>query len=116
MNPLTIDIEDMNTSFQPGRAVRGQVQWRLAEEPEKACLRLLWYTAGKGTEDVGIVQTVEFDDPAAADTRRFDFTLPAGPYSFSGQLISLIWTLELEAGRECLRRFTRRQSRDLRQR
>jgi hypothetical protein len=85
MNPLTIDIEDMNTSFQPGRAVRGQVQWRLAEEPEKACLRLLWYTAGKGTEDVGIVQTVEFDDPAAADTRRFDFTL------------------ELEAGRECLR-------------
>jgi hypothetical protein len=103
MNPLTIDIEDMNTSFQPGRSVRGQVQWQLAEAPKKAGLRLLWYTAGKGTEDVGIVQTLEFDNPVAVDTRRFDFTFPAGPYSFSGQLVSLTWTLELEAGGQCLR-------------
>lgn len=103
MDSLTIDIADMNTSFHPGQSVRGQVQWQLAEKPEKASLRLLWYTAGKGTEDVGVVRTVEFDNPAATDSRRYDFTLPVGPYSFSGQLISLLWTLELEVAGQCMR-------------
>jgi hypothetical protein len=103
MSPLNIDIENMNTVFNPGQTVRGQVQWQLDKEPEKTVLRLLWYTAGIGAEDVGVVQTVEFDNPAMTDGRRFEFKLPAGPYSFSGQLISLIWTLELAAGGQCVR-------------
>jgi hypothetical protein len=103
MSLLTIDIQDMNTAFEPGQTIRGQVQWQLDNEPKNAILRLLWYTAGKGTEDVGIVQTATFDNLAANDTRRFDFTLPTGPYSFSGLLISLIWTLELEVDKECMR-------------
>jgi hypothetical protein len=104
MDSLTIDIEDMNMSFQPGQTIRGQVQWHLGQEPKKASLRLLWYTMGKGAEDVGVVQSVEFDTPAATDTRRFDFKLGVGPYSFSGQLVSLVWTLELEVGGQCVRR------------
>ena len=54
MSPLNIDIENMNTAFEPGQMVRGQGQWRLDKEPGKAMLRLLWYTAGKGSEDVFI--------------------------------------------------------------
>lgn len=103
MSPLTIDIDDMNTSFQPGQTVRGQAAWRLSKEPKKAVLRLLWYTAGKGTEDVGVVQAIEFDNPAMTDSRRYEFKLPEGPYSFSGQLISLIWSLELHIGNQFVR-------------
>jgi hypothetical protein len=103
MSLLTIDIQDMNTAYKPGQTIRGQVQWQLAEKPKNAILRLLWYTAGKGTEDVGVVRMAAFDNPAATDTRRFEFTLPTGPCSFSGQLISLIWTLELEVDKECMR-------------
>jgi hypothetical protein len=103
MSLLTIDIQDMNTAFIPGQTIRGQVQWQLDEKPKNAALKLLWYTAGKGTEDAGVVRTAIFDNPAATDTRRFEFTFPTGPYSFSGQLISLIWTLELEVDKECMR-------------
>ena len=103
MDPLTIEIQDMNTSFKPGQSVRGQVHWQFFKKPQTASLRLLWYTVGKGTEDAGIVQTVEFDNPAANDSRPYDFTLPVGPYSFSGQLVSLVWTLELEVDSQCMR-------------
>ena len=44
----------------------------------------------------------EFDEPYASDSRNFEFKIPAGPYSFSGLLISLAWALELELDKECL--------------
>jgi hypothetical protein len=58
-------------------------------------LLLRWYTAGKGTRDVGVAQTLRFDGPGAHGSKDFSFPLPDGPYSFSGKLISLIWAMEL---------------------
>jgi hypothetical protein len=42
-----------------------------------------------------VVQTKRIDNPGALGSDPFSFTLPPGPYSFSGRLISLIWALEL---------------------
>ncbi|MEN6308003.1 MAG: hypothetical protein ABFD91_09640 [Anaerohalosphaeraceae bacterium] len=103
MSPLTIDIDDMKTAYQPGQTIRGQVQWQADSLPKKACLRLLWYTTGKGTEDVGITEVVEFESPEQNDQRTYQFKIPEGPYSFSGELFSLIWSLELVVGKQ----FTR---------
>ncbi|MBN2513131.1 MAG: hypothetical protein JXB18_09360 [Sedimentisphaerales bacterium] len=100
MSPLTIDIDDLKTSFQPGQIIRGQVHWQADSTPPKACLRLLWYTKGKGTEDVGIVENVEFSDPQQNDRRPYQFKIPEGPYSFSGELLSLVWSLELVVGKQ----------------
>lgn len=103
MSPLTIDIDDMKTSFQSGQTIRGQVRWQADSTSPKACLRLLWYTKGKGTEDVGIVDSVEFNNPEQNDRRTYQFKIPEGPYSFSGELFSLVWSLELVVGTQFAR-------------
>lgn len=105
MKNLTIDIEieENQTSFLPEQSVRGNVCWLCSELPQKACLQLLWYTQGKGDEDVGLVEKLKFERPCASDNRPFEFQLPTGPYSFSGRLISLIWALELQVDKELTR-------------
>jgi len=105
MSELTIETENHGTEFVPGETIRGTVCWNLMEMPKSVALRLIWYTRGKGTEDVGIVDSVTFDSPAQYETAPFRFDLPAGPYSFSGKLIALIWALEavVEPGDLCER-------------
>jgi len=95
MNSLAIALRDGHTSLCPGDVVAGDASWRFDAAPEAVELRLFWYTQGKGTQDVTVVDTARFDNPGAQGSRAFAFTLPEGPYSFSGKLISLIWALEL---------------------
>lgn len=92
---LVIQIRDHKTAFSPRETVIGEVSWQLDAPPKSAELRLLWRTSGRGSSDVGIVESTAFENPQAAETRPFAFTLPEGPYSFSGALITLRWGLEL---------------------
>ncbi len=92
---LKILLRDERRNYRPGETVEGVAGWRLDKPPQAVELRLFWFTRGKGTEDVGVVNQLRFDAPQLEEGRRFSFPLPAGPYSFSGQLISLIWALEL---------------------
>ena len=101
MAQLEITTEFDNRVFVPGDTIRGKVSWQTTtgEAPAGAVeLRLFYYTSGKGTRDVAIVDSIAFDLPAASDQRDFEFKLPEGPYSFSGKLVSLIWGLELQVG------------------
>jgi hypothetical protein len=104
MSGLHIDITDHQQSFFPGQVLSGTVYWDNQVSAKDVTLRLLWYTEGRGTEDIGIVETMDF--PAAQLTNRysFEFSLPIGPYSFSGHLISLVWALELQVDKEWLRK------------
>jgi len=95
VNHLVIDIDDHRTDFRPGERLDGSVAWELGEEATSAELRLFWMTEGKGDRDIAVVRRVRFDAPERAAAHRFHFDLPAEPYSFSGKLISLIWSLEL---------------------
>jgi hypothetical protein len=93
---LDVAIAGGRTAFEPGDEVAGTAAWELPAAPERLDLRLIWYTRGKGTQDVGVVASQEL--PAAISGRQeFRFTLPAGPYSFSGKLISLVWAVEMVA-------------------
>jgi len=92
---LVIQIRDSKTAFAPGDTVAGNVSWQVDSTPKNAELRLLWATSGRGIEDVNIVETLPFPNPQATETRPFSFTLPEGPYSFAGTLITLKWQLEL---------------------
>ena len=94
---LTIALANPRRICAPGDELAGTVQWQLEHPPSSVELRLFWFTRGKGTEDVGIVQRTRFERPGSAETRAFRFQLPDAPLSFSGQLISLIWALELVA-------------------
>jgi hypothetical protein len=94
---VTIETTDGRRAFRPGDRIEGTASWYLERQPGSVELRLFWYTQGKGTQDVEIVQTVPFESPGAVDSRAFSVELPVAPYSFSGKLISLIWALEVVA-------------------
>jgi hypothetical protein len=95
MPTLVIQIRDRRTEFSPRETVVGEVSWQADSPPHSAELRLLWYTSGRGLMDTGTIETIPFSNPQASETRPFAFTLPDGPYSFSGTLITLSWALEL---------------------
>jgi len=95
MDKLSITLHGDQTVFSPRETIRGVCEWNLDTNPRRLDLSLFWYTMGKGTRDVGVVESVPFEDPGAYGSKEFSFTLPDGPYSFSGKLISLIWAVEL---------------------
>lgn len=103
MSELMIGIPEGRTGFRPGETVSGTVSWSVAGPPAIAALTLGWQTRGKGDTDSDVVKKILFDQPRAVDERAFSITLPEGPYSFSGRLISLIWSLELEVGEHARR-------------
>ena len=105
MNDLRIELADGRRAFKPGESVEGRVTWNV-DRATSAEVRLFWYTRGKGTEDVGLVDTVALPNPQTTDQRTFRFALPEAPFSFSGQLISILWAIELivEPGRSVERR------------
>jgi hypothetical protein len=95
MSELRIELADGRTAYRPGEPLSGRVAWRVEDQPASVELRLFWYTSGKGTQDVGVVETMTFATPRMDDRRDFTLPLPREPYSFSGTLISLIWAIEL---------------------
>jgi hypothetical protein len=97
MSKLRIGTRDERRQFRPGAEIAGAAGWELDQPPRAVEVRLIWFTRGKGTEDVALVETVRFDQPKAAEARPFRFVLPGKPYSFSGRLVSLTWALELVA-------------------
>jgi hypothetical protein len=106
MTPLKIALEKDRDAYEPEEQIAGSVTWIADESPHAVELRLFWFTRGKGTEDVGLVETLKFDQPLPQEMRTFRLRLPAAPYSFSGKLISLVWALELIVypSKEVLRR------------
>ncbi len=95
MSELKILLREERLSYRPGETIEGVAGWRLDQPPSGVELRLFWFTRGKGTEDVGVVNSMNFPSPQLEEGRKFTFTLPQDPWSFSGQLISVIWALEL---------------------
>jgi hypothetical protein len=95
MSELEIRTRNDRTSFLPGEELAGEVTWQTDSEPGPIELRLFWHTAGKGTQDVELVEKISFSNPSRDDRREFRFVLPNSPYSFSGKLISIVWALEL---------------------
>jgi hypothetical protein len=94
---IRIEARDGVTAFRPGDELEGTVRWRLDQPPRSLELRLFWYTQGKGDQDVGVVENLPLADPGTEGQRSFRFRLPAGPFSFSGKLISLLWAIEAVA-------------------
>ena len=96
----TIHLEIPGTGLKPGEQLRGRAAWNLATVPGKLEIRLFWYTRGRGTRDVGVVERRIVAHPSLDGEEAFAFHLPDGPYSFSGKLISLTWAVELVADEE----------------
>ena len=102
MTTMTVELDGGRSAFAPGERVEGQASWELDEPPRGLEVRLFWATSGRGDEDQEIVAVEPVPAPGASGWVRFGFQLPPGPYSFSGQLVSLAWAVELVAPHEGL--------------
>jgi len=91
---ITITVDRGQTHFNTGETISGQISWELEKDPKKVTLNLFWYTAGKGSQDVGVVDSLVIDTLNRSDSMAFSFQLPEEPYSYSGKLISICWALE----------------------
>jgi hypothetical protein len=92
---LNLRTADRRTWFRPGEVIQGEASWQLDEEAEAVEIRLFWYTSGKGTRDVEVVDSLRTASAVASGSRSFSLRVPDGPYSFSGTLITLAWAIEL---------------------
>ena len=98
MDRIIIAVPGRNrTRFLPGDEIVAAAYWKLDQPPSSVEVRLFWFTRGKGTQDVNVVQTIRFDHPQIEEARPARLVLPEAPYSFSGKLISLVWALEIVA-------------------
>lgn len=95
MKELTIQMDGDRTAFRPGEPISGQVSWSYVEAPKTIDVRLFWYTEGRGRQDVVLENEIEITEPGRQGSHAFSFDGPAEPYSFSGQLISILWAIEV---------------------
>ena len=96
MSEVSIELADDRDTYHPRESIRGRLRWDLSgQRADTLRLELLWHTEGKGTRDADVVDTLTIDQPPARGERAFAFTLPAGPYSFSGKLLSVLWVLQV---------------------
>ncbi len=79
MEKLSINLNEDKAAFAPRETIHGTIRWSLDAGVRHLELSLFWYTAGKGTRDVGVIETMRFDEPGAVGWKDFSFTLPAGP-------------------------------------
>ena len=89
-----VQIHLKQNTFDPGVDIEGEVSWADLESEENIEIRLIWFTSGKGTRDIEIVNTIDVPVGSANGKERFRIAGPGYPYSFSGKLISLIWAVE----------------------
>ena len=90
---ISIQLDQTSSEFQPGTIISGKVIWSAAAATNKVELRLFWFTEGRGTQDIELIEERSWDAQGQTE-QAFEFTLPTEPYSFSGRLISLQWALE----------------------
>jgi hypothetical protein len=97
MNALTLTFQQDLTRYFPGEHLRGTVNWQLEKEEKQLSVHLLWHTSGESVVNRSSVETLNWESPGRQGERDFTFTLPEGPHSFQGQLITLHWSVEVVA-------------------
>lgn len=95
---LHIKLDQLQASFAPGDLISGTIHaTELPSDTHKLAIRLLWFTTGKGTRDVNTCCELAQAFVPTSSALPFEFIAPHRPLSFSGQLISLQWAVEVVA-------------------
>jgi hypothetical protein len=88
--------------YQPGAGLKGRFFVENSQLPDlrAAELSVLWYTAGKGEEDLGVHYFERFTAEGGARLdlrvpRRFEVALPVSPLSYDGVLVKICWCARL---------------------
>jgi len=103
MRPIEILFDEDRTEYQPGDELAGQFLVVPSEgQPLKAVeVSVLWYTEGKGDEDIGVhhFERIDVRDGSNDLTRPIPFRtrLPNSPLSYAGQIVRIVWCVRVRA-------------------
>lgn len=99
---IRIVLDSPTGQYQPGDRLTGRfmaegTQMRLVRAAE---ISVLWYTAGKGEEDMAVHHFERLVDDVAKplDLRvphRFATVLPSSPLSYDGEIVKVCWCVRL---------------------
>jgi hypothetical protein len=99
---VIIRLEDIDLAYRPGRQLSGEY-WIESLPPDQLKAieaSVLWYTEGKGDEDLAIHEfwRRDIDDDFEIDPtqpERFATTLPNSPLSYEGQIVKIRWCVRV---------------------
>ena len=99
---ISIQLDDDRKRFAPGDTISGEIRWSDLTPDTKTVitLDLAFHTEGKGTEQREVHHHLEWPIVSTAETHEFSFDGPTWPWSFSGKLISLVWSLDAWEGKK----------------
>ncbi len=108
---IVLRLDEDGRVYQPGDTLGGQYRMMSIERDDIKALELsvLWYTEGKGDEDMGVhhFQRLSTEDGDWIDPRRpgtFHTVLPKSPMSYDGRIVKVRWCIRvrvfLKRGRE----------------
>lgn len=91
---MTVELAD--AVVECGDTVSGTVSWSGPKTPRSVSVTLQYRTEGRGSTDKGEASTVQVT-PDSQGYHQFHLTAPSeGPISFDGDLISVVWEVELQ--------------------
>jgi hypothetical protein len=104
MNGLRIEIDIAHPagSFQPGDQLAGEfhVANCSGRNLRAAECSVLWYTVGKGDEDLHVHALERYElqqdgRSVSSCTQRFSFSLPPSPQSYDGVIVKVRWCVRV---------------------
>lgn len=105
---VTVELDRTPPDYRPDESLTGG--WRLPatlDRPVRAVeLSVLWYTDGKGDEDLGIhhFERLSADEAgmiALGRLTRFAARLPRSPLSYDGLIVKVCWCVRVRAFWDC---------------
>jgi hypothetical protein len=101
---VVIRLDGNGRAYQPGDTLSGQyhVEAAAADEVRAIEASVLWFTEGKGDEDLAVhefwrqdAESADCVDPQRP--QRFSTTLPRSPLSYDGQIVKIRWCMRVRA-------------------
>lgn len=99
---VLIRLDDNGRTYRPGEVLSGEyhVESLASDEVKAIEFSVLWYTEGKGDEDLAVheFRRLARDDGDWIDLRRasrFSTTLPASPLSYDGVILKINWCVRV---------------------
>jgi hypothetical protein len=101
---VNIRLEGNGRNYRPGENLSGEYAFEelSADQVKSLEVSVLWYTEGKGDEDMAIHKFWRKDpeNGAVIDVQRparFETILPNSPLSYDGQIVKVRWCVRVRA-------------------
>lgn len=98
---ISIKLHDRHSVYAGGAVFAGEFQIDAVnpEEIEAVELSVLWFTEGKGDEDLAVHHFQRFTaaelGPTLHELRQFSTVLPRSPISYEGQILKIRWSVRV---------------------